>query len=493
MEDFSQPKPSTPQLSPSTLLFPPSSLPRRTPTFSSPPHNLSSTPEPKSENDASDESPSKSVIQIHHQLYPNTRMWRPLSPEEQLVAENSRLWPILNPGIRAYIENERNQVYNNLAKHGILKYSTFMALHGRSMENAIPSLVFLTKQTIPSSILENISLTIKVLNLRFSSQSESSDTLLNEYTESVNPGTIIGATDRPTTSFSNGWWVRDCETGSIFNLTAAHPLRTPKSSPPYNWSMYTESLRSQTIDSPPMCIINATTLALRREIMDIQARGGHQHEIDMKMKELEKIRRCISKRDLATVVAAGYGEYATSDEDGKEVHNVEDWSLLRPRSDRVGKNEFPPMATFVRHFNGIGNIEVGMKCVLNGATSGIREGVVMDEIIHHFEDHDKPTRCWVVREKWCGIFGQDGDSGAPIGLQGGLAGGTYITGGTGLFDNGTPFHFSTMTSIKDTFERIQCVIGRTLEIPTEYDLSQKRDRDRYHFEKTGVKRDSHYK
>jgi hypothetical protein len=115
----------------------------------------------------------------------------------------------------------------------------------------------------------------------------------------------------------------------------------------------------------------------------------------------------------------------------------------------------------------------------------------MDEIILHIEEHDIPTKNWVVREIAWGTFGTDGDSGAPIGLEGGRASGIYISGGIGSFENGTQFPFSTVTDLQTTFERIKTVTGRTLEIPSRYDLSRKLDRDLYHLQKTGRRRERH--
>ena len=48
-----------------------------------------------------------------------------------------------------------------------------------------------------------------------------------------------------------------------------------------------------------------------------------------------------------------------------------------------------------------------------------------------------------------------------------------------------------ITSLMDTFERIRVATGRELELPSEYDLSRRQDRDRYHREKTGFHRERH--
>jgi len=45
---------------------------------------------------------------------------------------------------------------------------------------------------------------------------------------------------------------------------------------------------------------------------------------------------------------------------------------------------------------------------------------------------------------------------APIGLEGGLAGGTYISGGFWAYsETGNIFNYSTITLIKKVFERIR--------------------------------------
>jgi hypothetical protein len=72
----------------------------------------------------------------------------------------------------------------------------------------------------------------------------------------------------------------------------------------------------------------------------------------------------------------------------------------------------------------VGEIRMGMECFLSCATSGVKEGYAWDELETHLSDHDVPTRNWIVRDKDMGIIGRDGDSGAPIGLEGGLAEGT---------------------------------------------------------------------
>ena len=69
--------------------------------------------------------------------------------------------------------------------------------------------------------------------------------------------------------------------------------------------------------------------------------------------------------------AVGYEEFQDED-DVQGAMLVEDWALLRSRSDRIGMNAFPPMTEFSRYFIGIGQIKIGTKCVIDGVTSGVR-------------------------------------------------------------------------------------------------------------------------
>jgi fatty acid-binding protein DegV len=74
------------------------------------------------------------------------------------------------------------------------------------------------------------------------------------------------------------------------------------------------------------------------------------------------------------------------------------------------------MREFSLYFIGVGQTKIGTKCVISGATSDVREGVVLDEIVEHLDEHDQQTKTVVVVDKSNCTFGQEGDS---IGLQGG--------------------------------------------------------------------------
>jgi hypothetical protein len=265
--------------------------------------------------------------------------------------------------VRQQISCKRTKLYDYLATSGIREYQTFMAMIGTNTTTAVPCLVLLTREFVKSQLGASTS-EFKVVNLRYYSQKQSQYTLLNEYIQSPSPGTIVGASDRPTTSFSTGWWVRDCESRSVFNLSVAHSLRTAVKKPPYGWSITGESLNLQTIDSPPICLVNSTLLALRRTINYLQTHGGRPDELESKLNELRSLRQYLERRDFATVVAAGYGEYKMENKDD-DINKIEDWSLLRARSDRIGRNEFPHMANFNRTFTSVGRMQVGMRCVLN--------------------------------------------------------------------------------------------------------------------------------
>jgi hypothetical protein len=185
-----------------------------------------------------------------------------------------------------------------------------MAIHGTTPETGTPKLILFTDEFLSPQQRQNIPPSIKYVNLRLRSHPASQDTLRQKYKETADPGTIIGAADRPSTSFSNGWWVRDCQTGSIFNLTAAHPLKAARESPPFSWSVGHESSRSQTVDCPPSCAINATCLQLRHELNQLQGKEGREMEIEENLRDLADFQRDLNRRDYGTVVAAVYGEYS---------------------------------------------------------------------------------------------------------------------------------------------------------------------------------------
>ena len=254
--------PTTPNKHRARLFLPPTSDQRSSTSFQLQTADArTATPDPRSENDMSDESPSSTLRRIQEKG--PRRNFRPFNQEETRVAEANRLWPLLDPVERAHIDNMKQPLHSCLAKEGISSYSTTMAIHGTNHQTGTPKLILLTDEFLSPQQRRNIPSSIKYVNLRLRSVPASQDTPREKYKEKADPGTIIGAADRPNTSFSNGWWVRDCQTGSVFNLTAAHPLKAAPESTPFNWSVRNESSRSQTVDCPPVCAINAISLKLR--------------------------------------------------------------------------------------------------------------------------------------------------------------------------------------------------------------------------------------
>ena len=104
------------------------------------------------------------------------------------------------------------------------------------------------------------------------------------------------------------------------------------------------------------------------------------------------------------------------------------------------------------------------------------------------------AKTYIVREKFGGVFGQAGDSGSPVGLEDGRAGGIYLGGGSGKFDESEEiFHFSIVADLTQTFAQIKACTGRDLEIASEVDLTTSDKRAKYHYERTGKKREREYK
>jgi len=136
--------------------------------------------------------------------------------------------------------------------------------------------------------------------------------------------------------------VRDCQTGSVLNLTAAHPLKAALASTRFNWSVRQESSGPQAVGCPPISAINAISLRLSHELNELHGKEGCEMEIEQNRRDLADWQRDLNRWDYANVGAAGYGEYPKVDEGAEKVYRLEDWSLLRARSPRIGKNVFPP-------------------------------------------------------------------------------------------------------------------------------------------------------
>ena len=284
---MSRPSPTTPESSISRLLLPPTSTPRKTRRVLT--QGIvevgSSTPELRSENDIGSESPSSTLGSLHANVGAEWRPWHPLTPQEsrRRIARASRLWPVVDPGTRRLLDDMKCVLNKSMREQGMRSYSVTVGLHGTTSQSGIPKLVILTDQLLTHDQRLRIPSSVKYINLQLRTRQASHDTLFDGYKEVADPGSMIGANDRPLTSFSNGWWVRDCSTGSIFNLSAAHPLRsTLANQPSHQWSVYTEHSHSQTIYCPPLCAMNALSLKLRRELQELQAARASRHQIDPK-------------------------------------------------------------------------------------------------------------------------------------------------------------------------------------------------------------------
>ena len=488
-------QPSLPQEEPRTPMLPraflplvhPSSEPHASSTIL--PQTFHSSPENASDGATTLESPSKVLSRIHGSL-PQRLSWHPHPRSRQLLEMKNDMWPILDTQIRQTLNSFRPLLREHLRRLPIGDFGIMLAMYGHSRATAQPSFIVLSSERFSATMIPGIPNQFRIVSLRYTHKQGSQDVLLKEYTERPFPGLAIGAADRPHTSFSLGWWVRDCGSGSVFNLTCAHSLREPQREEPHAWSRNDELGSPQVVDCPPHPLIEETTVQLKREIQElVDSQGNVNAAIEDKCKHLREIELCRRNKEFAMVVAAGYGEYPV-EENGEQVFLAEDWALLRAKSRRIGKNEFPAVDGFSAiRYSSMGEIEYGVKVNMNGAVSGRTEGVIMDCIDSTLDEHDNETRNWVVREKRWGIFSSDGDSGSAIGLEGGRAGGILLGGGIGVDDDdGSQFPFSYIAPLSTIFARIEQVTGRKLEIPDVYDLSHRSTRDHYHRVKTGKAR-----
>ena len=488
-------QPSIPQEEPRTPTFPRTLLPLIHP--SSEPHAFSATlpqafhssPENASDGAITQESPSKVLSRIHGSL-PHHPSWHPHPRSRQLLETKNDMWPIVDTQIRQALNSFRPLLQEHLRR--LLPSGDFgilLAMYGHSRATAQPSFIVLSSEQLSATMIPGIPDQFRIICLRYTHKQGSQDVFLKEYTERPFPGLAIGAADRPHTSFSLGWWVRDCTSGSVFNLTCAHSLRESRKEEPRTWSRNDELGSPQIVDCPPHPLIEKTTVQLKQEIQElVDSRDDVDAVIEDKCKHLREMEMCRRNKEFAMIVAAGYGEYAI-EENGEEVLLAEDWALLRAKSRRIGRNEFPAMDDFSSiRYSKMGKIDYGVKVHMNGAVSGRTEGVIMDCINSTLDEHDNETRNWVVREKRWGRFSSEGDSGSAIGLEGGGAGGILLGGGIGVDEDGSQFPFSYIAPLSAIFARIEQVTGRKLEIPDVYDLSHRSTRDHYHRMKTGKTR-----
>jgi len=161
--------PTTPNQHRNRFFLPPTSDPRTSTSFQPPTADAcTAAPDPRLENDISDESPSDSLRQGQGNVGPR-RSWRPLTQEESRVAEANRLWPLLDPVERANLDKMRQPLHSCLAKEGISSYSTTMAIQGANPQTGAPKLVLLTDEFLSPQQRQNIPSSIKYVNLRLRS------------------------------------------------------------------------------------------------------------------------------------------------------------------------------------------------------------------------------------------------------------------------------------------------------------------------------------
>lgn len=166
------------------------------------------------------------------------------------------MWPIVDTQIRQTLNSFRPLLQENLRRLlptgdiGIL-----LAMYGHSRATEQPSFIVLSSERLSEIMIPGIPDQFRIIRLRYTHKQGSQDLFLKEYTERSFPGLAIGAADRPHTSFSLGWWVRDCTSGSVFNLTCAPSLRESKKEESRTWSRNDELESLQIVDCPPHSLI----------------------------------------------------------------------------------------------------------------------------------------------------------------------------------------------------------------------------------------------
>jgi hypothetical protein len=225
-----------------------------------------------------------------------------------------------------------------LSAAGIKNYHIFLGKYGTDMETARPTILLEIGPDVNlSNIPTFVDVEITILKIK-THEPGADDVLLKGYNPRPGPGSIIGANASPG-SFAAGWWVRDVDSGSVFNLTTAHALRVLPH-PKHTWSHYLETLESETVDCPPLPVINSTVLHLRQDINQFRMSGDNTKMYEA-ISQLAEVESCKDRRDWGTVVAAGYGEYEYEGADGELQVRLEDLALIRVRSSRIGVNSIP--------------------------------------------------------------------------------------------------------------------------------------------------------
>ena len=168
---------------------------------------------------------------------------------------------------------------------------------------------------------------------------------------------------------------------------------------------------------------------------------------------------------------------------------------MRVKSRRIGKNE---LVVASRSFNNLSSPKQApgksarIVFIMGACQGGGSEKSLTIEVCQVWSEYDERTRTY-AREKYGGLFDQDGDSGSPVGLEDGQAGGIYVDGVTAKLDeSGEVFEFSMVANLSRTFAHIKATTGCELEIPKEVDLTTSGKRDQYHYEETGRLRQREY-
>jgi hypothetical protein len=291
-----------------------------------------------------------------------------------------------------------------------------------------PTFIILSP-TPPHPSCFRIGFSVKIIILR-SAISQQVHNAFFGFNEHAGPGYIIGADQRPHTSFSLGWWVRDQKSGTIFNLSAAsaHSLKKQALDP---WTILETD--NVLVNAPPIGAISDIRSRVRLErIKEIERSvdtDGHEFENNDLERRFQELDLTYSEISLGRVCFAKYGEYLMPANEASESHEknetdylLDDWALIRCFHQRIGGNIIPVpsshQAEFLQHYTRTGTLEEGKKVCLYGSTSGFRSGVIHECHVHQAPNHQKATRNWIVIADDHNEFSLTVDSGASVDLQG---------------------------------------------------------------------------
>ena len=214
------------------------------------PHMFHSSPGNASEGDTAD-STSKVVDRIHRSLgnptVPQRPTWHPHPRSRELLEKKNEMWPLVDNKVRAEMHNYRRILQQDLRNLDIGDFGIMVALYGSS-RTAQPSFIVLSTKRFPLTMVQGIPEQFGLVSLRYTHKERIEDVLMKTYTQNPYPGLAIGAADRSHTYFSLGWWVKDCDSGSVFNLTCGHSLREAPKNGPYSWFINDERGSPQVVD-----------------------------------------------------------------------------------------------------------------------------------------------------------------------------------------------------------------------------------------------------